>query len=186
MEETFEFERDGRKFVVEAKRFFDEWLGKEKVTADIFEVTEPGSKKLRAQINCGKRGPVFEAEKAIHLFLILEHTSFGPALTFEALLEKVRESKPLFLERAFYTEHQMRECYSDGDYCFEWQLLHPGKGYENESRQIILSFCEGYSNKNRKLLEATPAQLLQFREALCLKAVFDWEEEEEEEEEEED
>lgn len=48
MEETFEFERDGRKFVVEAKRFFDEWLGKEKVTADIFEVTEPGSKKLRA------------------------------------------------------------------------------------------------------------------------------------------
>lgn len=182
MEETFEFERDGRKFIVEAKRFFDEWIGKEKVNADIFEVIEPGSKKLRAQIDCGKRGLVFEADKAIHSFLTLEHTSFGPALTFEALLEKVREAKTLFLERAFYTECLMRECYTDGDYCFEWQLLHPGKGHENKSRQIILSFCEGYSDKKRKLLDATPAQLLQFREALCLKAVFDWEEEEEEEE----
>lgn len=176
MKETFEFERDGRKFVVEAHMFFDEWIGENKVTCDVFEQVIPGLMRFRGHADCTD-GPLQErAVEVLDAYLIDARKPFEPALTFESLLDLVRGRKRLHRVIFDYSVTFLRESYSDDVYAFGWVVKHPCKGFEDESRRIVLT-CGELLGDRLQMVEATPEQLLQFREALCLKVEFDEEEE---------
>lgn len=177
MEETFEFERDGRKFIVEAKRYFNEWLGEFKVTADIFEAVTPEIVKFRAHVDC-EDGDLSElASGAVEGFLWEKKAPIvKKAITFEELISKVREAKNLHRVVCDASVTYMRESFADEKFAFGWVVKHAAKGFEDESRRIVLT-CGELMGDRLQMIEATPEQLLQFREALCLKVEFDGEDE---------
>lgn len=177
MIKKFEIEKNGRKFVVETNRYFNEWLGEFKVTADIFEVVTPEIVKFRAHVDC-EDGDLSElASGAVEDFLWEKNVPIvKTAITFEELISKVREAKNLHRVVCDASVTYMRESFADEKLAFGWVVKHAAKGFEDESRRIVLT-CGELMGDRLQMIEATPEQLLQFREALCLKVEFDGEEE---------
>lgn len=98
------------------------------------------------------------------------------AITFEELISKVREAKHLRRLVCDASVTYMREGFADERYAFGWVVKHAAKGFEDVPRGIVLS-CGELKGDCLKIVEATPDQLIIFREALCLKVEFDGEEE---------
>lgn len=96
-------------------------------------------------------------------------------MTFEELLQKVRESKNLHHVKTHYGLTFLSESYADDQHIFVWTVKHPGRGFEQSYRQILAAFstCGGDS---LEMLLLMPNQLFQLRETLNLHCE-PWEEE---------
>lgn len=177
MSEKFEIEKNGRKFIVETNRYFNEWLDEFKVTADVFEVVTPGIVKFRWHVDCEDGDPAELASHAVEFSLWDKKvTVVKTAITFEELLSMVREAKNLHRVVCDASVTYMRESFANENDVFAWVVKHAAKGFEDEPRGIVLS-CGELKGDRLQMVAATPEQLLQFREALCMKVEFDGEEE---------